>query len=95
MKILIWRWCYYATAPHKDITTGTLKNAKNCGNFRSKKVFISKKILDDSGFREIVEYIPPAGPVVPERIQEFFDWLNSDKAERIHPIIMQAWLIMR
>jgi len=73
---------------HKIISQNTLKNNADCGVFRNKQVFIGKRILDGTQFKEVVEYLPPRPEVVPELTEEFIDWFNSDKTKSINPILI-------
>ena len=75
---------------HKTLTAGTLKDEKDCGVFRDRQVFVGKRIFDGTQFREIVEYMPPETKDVPHLIKEFLEWLNSDKAKEINPVILAS-----
>ncbi|MFH1855904.1 MAG: Fic family protein [Candidatus Omnitrophota bacterium] len=75
-------------AIHKTLTKGTLRDEKNCGVFRDKQVFVGKRIFDGTGFREIVEYMPPKTKDVPQLTAEFLKWLNSDNTKEINPVIL-------
>jgi len=75
-------------AVHKNLTKNTLKNAKDCGAFRDRQVFVGKRIFDGTQLKEVVEYMPPATKDVPKLVDEFLTWLNSDKAKKANPIIL-------
>jgi len=73
---------------HQTITTETLQDNKDCGVFRNRQVFVGRRIFDGTSFKEIVEYMPPETKDVPPLIEEFLDWLNSDKIKKINPVIL-------
>ena len=73
---------------HRTITIGTLPDDKDCGVFRNRQVFVGRRIFDGTQFKEIVEYMPPDTKDVPKLVGEFLDWLNSDKAKEINPVIL-------
>ncbi len=73
---------------HETVTIGTLRNDGDCGAFRNRQVFVGRRIFDGTGFKEVVEYMPPETKGVPRLVAEFLDWLNSDKAKEINPVIL-------
>lgn len=73
---------------HKTIAGGTLRDDNDCGYFRKKQVFVGRRIFDGTQFKEIVEYMPPDTKDVPRLVNEFLEWLNSDKIEGINPVIL-------
>lgn len=73
---------------HKRATKGTLTNQKDCGVFRTRQVFVGKRIFDGTQFREVVEYMPPKAERVSKLIEEFLSWLSSDKAKDMNPVIV-------
>jgi Fic family protein len=73
---------------HETITTGTLRDKKDCGVFRNRQVFVGRRIFDGTGFKEVVEYMPPKTKDVPGLVSEFLDWLNSNKIKEINPVIL-------
>lgn len=72
---------------HETVTIDTLRNNKDCGVFRNRQVFVGRRIFDGTSFKEIVEYMPPKTKDAPRLTAEFLDWLNSDKANEVNPII--------
>jgi len=72
----------------KKIAGGTLDNPKDCGTLRDRQVFVGKRVFDGTGFKEIVEYMPPDTKDVPGLMEEFLEWLNSEGAKNINPIIL-------
>lgn len=72
----------------ENITAGTLQNSKDCGVLRNRQVFVGRRIFDGTGFKEVVEYMPPKTKDVPRLVTEFLDWLNRDKARIINPVIL-------
>ncbi len=73
---------------HKTVSIDTLMDNKDCGAFRNQQVFVGRRIFDGTGFKEIVEYMPPKTKDVPRMIVEFLSWLNSDKIKGINPVIL-------
>lgn len=73
---------------HETITAGTLRDDKDCGVFRNRQVFVGRRIFDGTRFKEIVEYMPPKTKDVPELVEDFLNWLNSDKTKEINPVIL-------
>lgn len=72
---------------HKTLTIGTINSGKDCGVFRNRQVFVGRRIFDGTGFKEIVEYMPPPTKKVPELVLKFLDWVNSKEAGIINPVI--------
>ncbi|MFH1128182.1 MAG: Fic family protein [Candidatus Omnitrophota bacterium] len=73
---------------HETLTTGTLRDKKDCGVFRNRTVFVGRRIFDGTSFKEVVEYMPPKTKNVPRLVSEFLDWLNSSKIKEINPVIL-------
>ena len=73
---------------HETLTIGTLRHKKDCGVFRNRQVFIGRRIFDGTGFKEVVEYMPPKTKDVPRLVSEFLDWLNSNRIKEINPVIL-------
>ena len=73
---------------HKAVTIATLREKKDCGVFRDRQVFVGRRIFDGTGFKEVVEYMPPKTKDVPRLVTEFLDWLNSDRIKEINPVIL-------
>jgi Fic family protein len=73
---------------HKEVTSGTLKDEKDSGSFRKHQVFVGRRIFDGTGFKEIVEYMPPETKEVPGLVDVFLKWLSSDEAREINPVIL-------
>ena len=73
---------------HETVTIDTLRDNKDCGAFRDRQVFVGRRVFDGTSFKEIVEYMPPATKDVPQLVSEFFDWINSDNAREVNPVIL-------
>ena len=73
---------------HKKITKKTLSDLKYCGAYRDKQVFVGKRVFDGTGFREIVEYMPPPTKDVPFLTEEFLGWVNLAKTEETNPVLL-------
>jgi Fic family protein len=73
---------------HAIITRGTLNNPSDSGVFRDKQVYVGKHVFDATGFREEVVYMPPETERVPELVEEFLEWLNSDQVRELNPVLL-------
>jgi len=73
---------------HKTVTEGTLRDNKNAGILRKQQVFVGRRVFDGTGFKQVVEYMPPDTKDVPRLVEEFLDWLNSDKAQKVNPVLL-------
>ncbi len=73
---------------HKLITKNTLSNASDCGVFRNRQVYVGKRIFDGTGFKEIVEYMPPETKEVPKLVDEFLNWLNAEKTWETNSVLL-------
>lgn len=73
---------------HKTITKNVLPNLKDSGAFRSRQVFVGKRIFDGTRFKEVVEYLPPKTKDVPRLVEEFLSWIESPMAKEINPVIL-------
>ncbi|MBP7055695.1 MAG: Fic family protein [Candidatus Omnitrophica bacterium] len=73
---------------HKLITKDTLKEKKHSGDFRDRQVFVGKRVFDGTGFKEVVEYMPPQTKDVPRLVEEFLEWLSSTEAKKINPVLL-------
>ena len=73
---------------HEIVTAGTLRDNKDCGVFRNRQVFVGRRIFDGTQFKEVVEYMPPKTKDVPGLVEDFLDWLNSDKPNEVNPVIL-------
>ena len=73
---------------HKTITAGTLKDNKNAGSLRKQQVFVGRRVFDGTGFKTVVEYTPPDTKDVTRLVEEFLEWLNSDKAQKVNPVLL-------
>ena len=73
---------------HRILTKGVMQNAADSGVFRSRQVFVGKRVFDGTGFKEKVEYMPPKTEEVPRLVREFIDWLNQGKAWEINPVLL-------
>jgi Fic family protein len=73
---------------HRMITRDVMQNSTDSGVFRNRQVFVGKRVLDGTTFREAVEYMPPKTEEVPQLVQEFIDWLNLDKSWEMNPVLL-------
>jgi Fic family protein len=68
---------------HK-LTTQRLLDVQNIGSYRDKQVVVRSATNGAVAFR------PPLAVEIPFYVQEFFEWLNSEQAQQIHPIFRAA-----
>jgi len=73
---------------HSIVTKNTLPNSSDCGTFRNKQVYVGKRVFDGTGFKEIIEYMPPKAKEVPKLVNEFLKWLNTGDAWKINPVLL-------
>lgn len=73
---------------HKVITKNTLGNPSDCGVLRNRQVYVGRRVLDSTGFREEVEYMPPETKEVPRLVDELIDWLNLKKTWEFNPVLL-------
>lgn len=68
---------------HK-LTTQRILDPQYIGTYRDKQVVVRSATNGTVAFR------PPLAVEIPYYIEEFFEWLNSDHAQQIHPIFRAA-----
>jgi len=73
---------------HRIITKKVMEHSENSGAFRDKQVFVGRRIIDGSGLKTEVEYMPPPSEKVPGLVKEFIDWLNLDKTWELNPVLL-------
>lgn len=73
---------------HKIAAKKTLANDSYCGALRKIQVYVGKRVFDGTGFREIVEYMPPKAEEVPTLVEEFLNWLNNEKTWEINSVLL-------
>lgn len=66
---------------HKLITKDTLENPKHEGALRNRQVVVGNRVWGRIAFR------PPPTERVPKLVDEFLEWLNSQEADEIDPVI--------
>ncbi|GAH01945.1 unnamed protein product [marine sediment metagenome] len=49
---------------------------------------MGRSVFEGTQFKEVVEYMPPDAQGVPMLVKEFLDWLNSDEAKKVNPVIL-------
>jgi Fic family protein len=67
------------------LTVHTLEDAKDSGVYRSarnKYVVVGNRLTGEISFR------PPTNKELPQLMQDYVQWLNSDKARKLDPVIM-------
>jgi len=73
---------------HRLTTKGVMQNTADSGALRNRQVFVGKRIVDGTTFKEVVEYMPPKTEEVPQLVREFIDWLNLDKSWGLNPVLL-------
>lgn len=69
----------------KLLTVNTIDDPRDCGAYRSetnKYVVVGNRLTGEISFR------PPANIEIPQLMQDYVQWLNSDKARGLDPVIM-------
>ncbi len=66
---------------HKKLTTGTLKEEKDCGRYRTKYVVVANRMTGEVYFK------PPANEAVPGLIKNLLAWINSSEISEIDPVL--------
>ena len=66
---------------HRMLTAETLENSSDCGAYRNRYVVVGNRLTGEIIFR------PPANEEVPGLVRELVEWLNSDEAKELDPII--------
>ncbi len=64
-----------------ELTTEKILDKANQGEYRQTRVVIKNSQTGE------VSYKPPLPVEIKMQIEEFFDWLNSDKGRDVHPIL--------
>jgi len=73
---------------HRLVSKGVLHDDKDAGTFRHRQVFVGKRVIDGTGLKEVVEYMPPKTEDVPGLVDEFIDWLNIEKTWETNPVLL-------
>jgi len=73
---------------HKILTKKVMENDSDSGEFRNRQVFVGRRIVNGTGLKTEVEYMPPDTEQVPELVEEFVDWLNIDKTWGMNPVLL-------
>lgn len=66
---------------HKIVTKETLENPKDEGTFRDRQVFVGNRVTGE------IIFVPPPTEHVPQLVDAFFNWFNSQEANEIDPVI--------
>ena len=67
---------------HKLLTKETLDNPEDVGRYRNRQVVVGNRVTGE------VIYMPPDTRDVPRLMKEFMEWLHSEEAEKIHPVLV-------
>lgn len=73
---------------HRVLTKNVMETVTDSGRLRNRQVFVGKRIFDGTGFKDVVEYMPPKTEEVPELVAAFIDWLNLDKTWEINHVLL-------
>src|SRR4030066_484977 len=66
---------------HRMLTIETLESSSDCGRYRSRYVVVGNRLTGEIIFR------PPANKDVPKFIKALVEWLNSEAAKELDPVI--------
>ena len=66
---------------HKIVTKATLDNPEDVGVFRNRQVVVGNRITGQVTFR------PPSFENVPDLVEQFLKWLNSEESNELEPVI--------
>ncbi|MEA2016617.1 MAG: Fic family protein [Actinomycetota bacterium] len=66
---------------HRMLTKDTLENSSDCGKYRNRYVVVGNRFTKEIIFR------PPANKDVPGLTKTLVEWLNSDNAKELVPVI--------
>lgn len=64
-----------------ELTTEKILAKESQGEYRQTRVVIKNSVTGEVSFK------PPLPLEVPIQLEEFFDWLNSDRGHEVHPIL--------
>ncbi len=67
---------------HKDVTKETLENPEHEGRYRELQVYVGSRITGK------VVFMPPPPEDVPALMGEFIDWVDSNEAHGLDPVIV-------
>jgi Fic family protein len=73
---------------HQALTRKVLHDDSDSGAFRTRQVFVGRRIFNGTVLKDIVEYMPPATKDVPALTEAFLKWLNHQKPQDVHPVIL-------
>ncbi|KPJ73370.1 hypothetical protein AMJ52_03830 [candidate division TA06 bacterium DG_78] len=66
---------------HRMVTKDTLDNPDDCGVFRKRYVVVGNRLTGEIHFR------PPRNEKVPGLVRDLVDWINSEEAKELDPVI--------
>jgi Fic family protein len=69
----------------KMLTANAIEDPQDCGAYRSERnkyVVVGNRLTGEISFR------PPANKELPELMQDYVQWLNSDKVRKLDPVVM-------
>jgi Fic family protein len=66
---------------HKIVTKATLDNPEDVGVFRNRQVVVGNRITGQVTFR------PPSFEDVPDLVEQFLKWFNSEESNDLDPVI--------
>jgi Fic family protein len=66
---------------HRMVTKNTLDNPDDCGVFRKRYVIVGNRFTGEIHFR------PPQNEKVPELVSDLINWINSEEAKELDPVI--------
>jgi Fic family protein len=66
---------------HQRVTEDTLDNPNDCGAYRNRYVIVANRLTGEVFFK------PPKNEDVPELMKDLLEWINSEEARELNPII--------
>lgn len=67
---------------HRDVTKGALEYPSFEGKYRNRQVYVGNRTTGE------VIFMPPPSEKISFLMKEFINWLNSDDASQLHPILV-------
>jgi Fic family protein len=67
---------------HQGLTEDTLEDLSDCGTYRNRYVVVGNRLTGEIIFR------PPENEEVPGLVKDLVEWVNSDEAKELDPILV-------
>ena len=69
---------------HRGLTEDTLEDPSDCGTYRNHYVVVGNRLTGEIIFR------PPENEEVPGLVKDLVEWVNSDEAKELDPILVAS-----